>query len=129
MGTASKYSDDVICQQTSTMGDVMSKISVDTEGVAAYGVTAGGLAAEMASAAASAAAADPALLGPIFGLVGGDFVTAYTAAHAGHVASIGQLSAVLGSIGTAAAGAASTYAESDAEHAAATRAVQEGIQA
>lgn len=105
----------------------MQKISVDTEGVAAYGARVGGLAGEMTSAAASAAAADPVLLGPVFGLVGGDFVAAYAAAHAGHVASIGQLSAVLGTIGTAATGAASVYAESDADRAAALRAAQERL--
>jgi len=107
----------------------MNQISVDTEGVAAYAATAGGLATEMGSAAAAAAAADPALLGPIFGLVGGDFVTAYAAAHAGHVASIGQLSAVLGTLGTAATGAAVSYSESDADRAAAMRAATERLQA
>lgn len=107
----------------------MSKISVDTEGVAAYGATAGGLAAELGSAAAAAVAADPVLLGPVFGLVGGDFVTAYAAAHAGHVASISQLSAVMGSLGTASASAAASYAESDADRAAAMRAAQERLEA
>ncbi|MBY8858099.1 hypothetical protein K7711_16565 [Nocardia sp. CA2R105] len=107
----------------------MPKISVDTEGLAAYGATAGGLAGEMASAATAAAAAEPTLLGPIFGLVGGDFLTAYSAAHAGHVASIGQLSAVLGTMGTAAAGASVSYAENDAERVTAMHAVQEELQA
>ncbi|MFJ1460089.1 hypothetical protein [Nocardia sp. N2S4-5] len=102
----------------------MHKISVDTEGVAAYGATAGGLSSEMAAAAVSAAGADPLLLGPIFGLIGGDFVTAYAAAHAGHVAGIGQLSAVLGSMGVAAAGASGAYAETDLGHAATLRATE-----
>ncbi|MBB5914802.1 hypothetical protein BJY24_003669 [Nocardia transvalensis] len=102
----------------------MHKISVDTEGVAAYGATAGGLSAEMAAAAAGAAGADPLLLGPIFGLIGGDFVTAYAAAHAGHVAGIGQLSAVMGSMGAAAAGAVGAYSETDLGEAAAIRATQ-----
>ncbi|MFF0500816.1 type VII secretion target [Nocardia aobensis] len=102
----------------------MHKISVDTEGVAAYGATAAGLAGEMGVAAAGAAGADPLLLGPIFGLVGGDFVAAYAAAHAGHVAGIGELSAVMGSVGAAATGAAATYSETDAAHAAALRAAE-----
>ncbi|MFI5777358.1 type VII secretion target [Nocardia sp. NPDC051570] len=104
----------------------MHKISVDTEGVAAYGATADGLAGEMAAAAAGAAGANPVLLGPIFGLVGGDFMAAYAAAHAGHVASIGQLSAVLGSVGTAATGLAANYAGTDADGAAAVRASEGG---
>lgn len=102
----------------------MHKISVDTEGVAAYGATATGLAGEMGVAAAGAAGADPLLLGPIFGLVGGDFVAAYAAAHAGHVAGIGELSAVMGSMGTAAAGAATTYSGTDADHAATIRSTE-----
>ncbi|ATL65895.1 DUF2563 family protein [Nocardia terpenica] len=100
----------------------MGKISVDTTGVAAYGATADTLAGEMGTAAAGAAAADPLLLGPIFGLVGGDFVAAYAAAHAGHVASIGELSAVLGTMGAAATGAAAAYTETDQGSAAALRA-------
>lgn len=107
----------------------MPQISVDTEGLAEYGATADGLAGEMATAATAAAAAGPELLGPIFGLVGGDFVTAYSAAHAGHVASIGQLSAVLGTMGTTAAGASVSYASSDADRATAMRAHQEELQA
>lgn len=102
----------------------MHKISVDTEGVAAYAATATGLAGEMGVAAAGAAGADPLLLGPIFGLVGGDFVAAYAAAHAGHVAGIGELSAVMGSMGAAAAGAATTYAGTDADHAATIRSTE-----
>ncbi|WP_280262899.1 hypothetical protein [Nocardia wallacei] len=104
----------------------MHKVSVDTEGVAAYGATAGGLSAEMAAAAASAAGADPLLLGPIFGLVGGDFVAAYAAAHAGHVAGISELSAVLGSMGVAATGAAVATSESDLGNAAALRSTEGG---
>jgi hypothetical protein len=111
------------------MGDVMTKISVDIEGVGAYSATAGGLAGELASAAAAVVGADPVLLGPIFGLVGGDFVTAYAAAHAGHVASISQLSAVMGTLGTAAAGAAVSYSESDADRVAAMQKAQERLQA
>ncbi|WP_307613494.1 type VII secretion target [Nocardia vermiculata] len=103
---------------------LMHKISVDTEGVAAYGATATGLAGEMGVAAAGAAGADPLLLGPIFGLVGGDFVAAYAAAHAGHVAGIGELSAVMGSMGAAAAGAATTYSGTDADHAATIRSTE-----
>ncbi|RDI64316.1 hypothetical protein [Nocardia pseudobrasiliensis] len=104
----------------------MHKISVDTEGVAAYGATADGLAGEMVAAATGAAGADPILLGPIMGLVGGDFMAAYAAAHAGHVASIGELSAVLGTVGAAATGMAADYAGTDAESAATVRATEGG---
>ncbi|MBO0854451.1 MAG: hypothetical protein J2P18_11855 [Nocardia sp.] len=99
-------------------------MKVDTDGVAAYGATAAGLAGEMGVAASGAAAADPLLLGPIFGLIGGDFVSAYAAAHAGHVAGIGQLSAVMGSMSAAAGGSAAGYGATDAAHAAALKSVE-----
>ncbi|WP_245547887.1 hypothetical protein [Nocardia pneumoniae] len=96
-------------------------MSADTEGIAAYGATAHVMAGEMAAAGVSAAAAEPALLGPIMGLVGADFMAAYTAAHAGHVAAIGQLSAVLTSMGGAATGAATVLTETDTSAASALR--------
>lgn len=100
------------------MGEaLMRKMSADTEGIAAYGATAHVMAGEMAAAGASAVAAEPALLGPIMGLIGGDFMAAYAAAHAGHVASIGQLSAVLTSMGVATTGAATVLTETDLNHA------------
>ncbi|PXX66402.1 excreted virulence factor EspC (type VII ESX diderm) [Nocardia tenerifensis] len=95
----------------------MRKMSADTEGIAAYGATAHVMAGEMATAGASAAAAEPALLGPIMGLIGGDFMAAYAAAHAGHVASIGELSAGLTSMGGAATGAATVLTETDMNNA------------
>ncbi|MET8655137.1 MULTISPECIES: hypothetical protein [Nocardia] len=99
----------------------MRKMSADAEGIAAYSATAEVMSGEMAGAAASAAAANPALLGPIMGLIGGDFMTAYAAAHAGHIASIGQLSAVLSSLGGATAGAATVLTETDLNNAAALK--------
>ncbi|MGW5570164.1 hypothetical protein ACWEVD_03095 [Nocardia thailandica] len=96
----------------------MRKMSADAEGITAYSATAEVMAGDLAGAAAGSAASDPTLLGPVFGLIGGDFVTAYAAAHAGHVAGIGQLSAVMASMGTATAGAAATLTETDLNNAA-----------
>jgi hypothetical protein len=105
----------------------MHKISVNPEGVVAYGATATGLSGEMTAAAATAAGGDPLLLGPVFGLVGGDFMAAYAAAHAGHVASIGELSAVLGSMSAATTAAAATYTDNDLGRAQALRTTEEGL--
>ncbi|RMI31949.1 hypothetical protein EBN03_16240 [Nocardia stercoris] len=102
----------------------MQQISVNPEGVAAFGASATGLSGEMATAATGAAAAGPEQLGPLLGLIAGDFMAAYSAAHAGHVAGISELSAVLASMGTDAAGAATTYVEQDLDRAAATAAVE-----
>jgi hypothetical protein len=88
-------------------------MSAETEGITAYGATAAVMSGDLAAAGVSAAAADPTLLGPVMGLIGGDFMTAYAAAHAGHVASIGQLSAVLASMGGAVTGSAVTLEETD----------------
>ncbi|MBH0777454.1 hypothetical protein IT779_14325 [Nocardia sp. NEAU-351] len=99
----------------------MRKMSADAEGIAVYSATAETMSGEMAAAAANAAGATPAQLGPIMGLIGSDFMTAYAAAHAGHVASIGQLSAVLSSLGGATAGAATVLTETDSANAAALR--------
>lgn len=99
----------------------MVNISADAEGIAAYGASAGVMASELAAAGAGASGAAPAILGPIFGLVGGDFLAAYAATHAGHLATIGQLSAVLGTMSGAAGVAAVSYAEADTSTATALR--------
>lgn len=99
----------------------MVNISADAEGIAAYGTTTGVMASELVAAGAGTSGAAPGILGPIFGLVGGDFLAAYAAAHAGHTATIGQLSAVLGTMSGAAGVAAVSYAEADTSNAAALR--------
>ncbi len=96
----------------------MRKMSADTKGITAYGATAAAMSGDLATAGVSAAAADPTLLGPIMGLIGGDFMGAYAAAHAGHVASIGQLSAVLASMSGTAGGSAIVLEETDLNNAA-----------
>ncbi|MFC4125002.1 hypothetical protein [Nocardia rhizosphaerae] len=90
------------------------KMSADADGIIAYSATAEVMATDLATAAAGSVASDPTVLGPIMGLIGGDFVSAYAAAHAGHVAAIAQLSAVMASMGAATAGAATTLVDTDA---------------
>lgn len=98
------------------MGEaLMKRISADTEGIAAYGATAGVMAGELAAAGAEPPVPGLLPLGPIFGLIGGDFMAAYAATHAGHVAAISQLSAVVSSMSTAAVGAAANYAGTDTD--------------
>ncbi|RJO72246.1 hypothetical protein D5S18_24120 [Nocardia panacis] len=97
----------------------MRKMLADTQGIAAYAAHAETMSGELAAAAAGAVASDPLALASIFGAIGGDFLAAYTATHAGHTAAIGQLSAVVGSMSGGAAAAASTLTETDAAHAAA----------
>ncbi|MCX5044475.1 type VII secretion target [Aldersonia sp. NBC_00410] len=95
----------------------MSEVTADTAGIAAYGATAAGMAASMTTAAATAAVAGPELLGPVFGLIGGDFLAAFASAHAAHLGAIAQASSTLAGIGDAAIGTAAAYAGTDAAHA------------
>jgi hypothetical protein len=85
-----------------------------TEEIVGYG----GVAAEMASTlnktGAETAAANPAALAPAFGLIGSDFVAAFTAAHATHVASINQLASVVESMGTVAVSNVANYVATEA---------------
>lgn len=106
----------------------MSGISAETAAIHAYGGRAATMAADLAAAGAGAAAAGPILLGPVFGLIGGDFVAAFGTAHAAHVDSIGKLSGVLGSMSAAAVASALAYDDTDATGAVALRATGAGIE-
>ncbi|NKR47550.1 hypothetical protein GS506_28330 [Rhodococcus hoagii] len=63
---------------------------------------------------AAAGAAGPALLGPVFGVVGGDFVAAFTAAQDAHVAQVRRLSSAWSAMSAAAASTAAAYDATDA---------------
>ena len=91
----------------------MEKLSADMAGIAGFTAIADSMAAQMAAAGAGTAAAGPVLLGPVFGLIGGDFVAAFAAAHTAHVAAIAELTGTLASMGVAAASNAASYVGTD----------------
>ncbi|QBJ95410.1 hypothetical protein ERC79_05140 [Rhodococcus sp. ABRD24] len=91
----------------------MSEMSAATEAIAAFGATAATMAAQSEAAAAGAIAAGPALLGPVFGLIGGDFVAAFASAHTSHTTEISRLSSLWASIGAAAITTATAYDVTD----------------
>ena len=62
---------------------------------------------------AQAGAAAPALLGPVFGIVGAEFVAAFAAVQAQHVAAIAALTATVGAIATTALGTGAAYSGAD----------------
>lgn len=62
-----------------------------------------------------------AALGPVFGLIGADFVTVFGAAQTSHAASIGKLAAVLTASSQTANVIASVYDGNEADHIAALR--------
>lgn len=101
----------------------MTELKADTASIAAFGVTAAAMAGELHVAGLSAAAAGPLLLGPVFGIIGGDFVAAFAAAHSAHTASIAQLSGVFDSIAGAAASSAAGYIGTEAANAASLAAI------
>ncbi|ORI18130.1 hypothetical protein BJI47_19315 [Rhodococcus sp. 1168] len=71
------------------------------------------MSAHVTSAAAAATACGPAVLTPVFGAIGTEFLAAFTAAHTAHTAALARLAEVLSSIGSAAAGSAAGYQATD----------------
>ncbi|WP_245672829.1 type VII secretion target, partial [Aldersonia kunmingensis] len=108
-------------------GRAMSELAAATASIAAYGATAAEMAAGLTGAAATAAVAGPELLGPVFGLIGGDFLAAFATAHAAHLGAIADTSATLAGIGETALTTAAEYAATDAAHAAGLGALSAGI--
>ncbi|MFF0817507.1 type VII secretion target [Rhodococcus sp. NPDC003318] len=91
----------------------MTEFSAVTDGIRGYGATATTMAAEARAAATGAAAAGPGLLAPVFGVIGGDFLAAFTAAHSSHTAGLTNLADTLDSMGAAASESATAYDEAD----------------
>lgn len=91
----------------------MDPLQVNTESVIAFGATTAAMAADLQAAGLAAAASSPALLAPVFGLIGGDFLAVFTQVHTAHLASIENLSGVVAGISAAAVSAAGGYKSAD----------------
>ncbi|MBJ8338472.1 type VII secretion target [Antrihabitans sp. NCIMB 15449] len=96
----------------------MSDLSAETGAIHGYGAVADVMAIGLAAAGTETAAAGPALLGPALGLIGGEFVAAFAAAHATHLATIAELTGVVATMGTAAVSTAAGYVGVDSATAA-----------
>ncbi|QNG19490.1 hypothetical protein G4H71_17485 [Rhodococcus triatomae] len=105
----------------------MEQLHAETASIAAFGATTAAMSAELHAAGLGAAASGPMLLGPVFGLVGGDFLAAFAAAHAAHLASIERLSGVLAGISAAAIGSAADYDGTEAGNTAALGSAGAGL--
>ena len=92
----------------------MAELVVETEGVLAYGAVASTMAEQIAAAGAAAAACGPAVLAPVFGLIGQEFLGAVTGTHLAHTDAVVRLAGTVASIGSAAAASAVSYALTDA---------------
>ncbi|MBY4276808.1 hypothetical protein HQO27_12175 [Rhodococcus fascians] len=91
----------------------MDELVVETEGVLAYGAAASTMAEQIAAAGAAAAACGPAVLAPVFGLIGQEFLATVTGTHLAHTDAVVRLAGAVASLGSAAADAAVSYARTD----------------
>ncbi|MGW4480870.1 type VII secretion target [Rhodococcus triatomae] len=91
----------------------MAEFSAVTEGIRAYGGTATAMASGVRDAALGAAATGPAVLTPVFGLIGGDFLAAFASAHGAHTAALTALADTLDGMGVAAHATATAYDDAD----------------
>ncbi|WP_430333618.1 type VII secretion target [Rhodococcus sp. ACT016] len=96
------------------MTEFSAEFSATTAGIAAFGATAATLAEQVQAAGAASAASGPALLGPIFGAIGGDFVAAFTDAQTAHAAQLDHLASAWASMGDAALTTAAAYDTTEA---------------
>lgn len=96
----------------------MAEVAAVSAGLQVYSGTAASMAAQIGSAAASTAACGPAVLAPVFGLVGTEFLAAFAGVHTAHSAAIARLSEVVGSLGVAVSSSAFGYDATDAQTAA-----------
>lgn len=91
----------------------MAEFSAVPDGIRGFATAASAMAAHVRTVAAGAAATNPDTLVPVFGIVGGDFLAAYAAAHGRYTGALNELADTLGSIRGAAVAAATAYEETD----------------
>lgn len=96
----------------------MSELWVHTPGVGEFSLANERIAAEITAAGTMVGGAGPEVLGPVFGLIGADFLTVFAQAHAAHFGAIHRLAAVHQSMSGAAGAAAASYSSTDTAHAA-----------
>ncbi|MGC4961981.1 type VII secretion target [Gordonia sp. DT218] len=99
----------------------MSDVTVVPEVVETFGATSAAMATAVGAAGSINAAANTAVMVPVFGLIGQEFLASFIVAQANHLMSVGNLAAV--HAGTAAATFAG-LAEFQSEDAAAGSAIR-----
>ncbi len=93
----------------------MTEVSAVSAGILAYSATTAAMSAQVTAAAAATMACGPAVLTPVFGLIGTEFLAAFTGTHTAHTAAVAKLAGVIGSIGAAAAQSAVGYDLTDVQ--------------
>ncbi|NMD57820.1 hypothetical protein FK530_03080 [Tsukamurella conjunctivitidis] len=82
--------------------------------ISAFGAANAGIGAAVATAGTVDAAANVAALNPALGLIGQDFLAAFTAAQAVHVESVAELAVLYGAIAASSAGTVAAYGLTEA---------------
>ncbi|GAC66209.1 type VII secretion target [Gordonia soli] len=72
----------------------MEKVTVAPEVLTAFGSTHAAMASAVAAAGSINAAANTAVMVPVFGVIGQEFLASFIAAQANHLFSVGSLAAV-----------------------------------
>ncbi|SIS15552.1 type VII secretion target [Williamsia sterculiae] len=72
----------------------MSEVTAVPAALETFGSAAAAMSATVASAGSINAAANTAVMAPVFGLIGQEFLAAFVQAQASHLFSVGQLAAV-----------------------------------
>ncbi|MAU84390.1 hypothetical protein VX037_00830 [Gordonia sp. Z-3] len=72
----------------------MSDVTVVPEAVEAFGATSAAMATAVGAAGSINAAANTAVMVPVFGLIGQEFLASFIVAQANHLLSVGNLAAV-----------------------------------
>ena len=93
----------------------MTELFAAPADIAEYGSTAHAMAGEIA--AAGTTAAGTAVLGLAFGLIGADFVAAFTTAQANHSRALATLAHTAAALGDASLASAANYRSADGAHA------------
>lgn len=92
----------------------MTELIASSGAIAAYAATADAVAAQVEGAASGMAASGALVLTPVLGLIGSDFLAAFTGVYAAHADAVGRLGGVIASIGGAALTSAASYTSVDA---------------
>ncbi|WP_245537807.1 hypothetical protein [Tsukamurella paurometabola] len=86
--------------------------------IAAFGAANAGIGISVATAGSVNAAANVAALNPALGLIGQDFLAAFTAAQTSYTTSVAELATVYGGIAASSAGTVAAYTATEAGNAA-----------
>ncbi|ROZ83457.1 type VII secretion target [Gordonia sp. OPL2] len=101
----------------------MDNVTVVPEVVETFGATSAAMAAAVGAAGSINAAANTAVMVPVFGVIGQEFLASFIVAQANHLLSVGNLAAVHAGSAAATFAGLATFDAEDASSGAAIRSV------